>query len=259
MKRLSEAFSVILVITAVLMLSASPGYCRGHGGGGGGHGLGGGSGGHGFGGHGFGGGFGGRGFGRGFHGGHGFYGRHGFYGGRGYYGGGWGGWGGGGWGWPDYAGGYPYYWGGLDYAGYGGGYPYDYGYYSERDKYGNLNPQLPEMEAQKADRPTSEQKYNDSRETPVLRQTWVISGETTPAFDGSLRIVVHTASGKDECQKDSAAVTYLTGDTDTKKLCLRIGEPENFTYQGKSYSLKLSGIAAQANVYRYSISISSEG
>jgi len=237
MKRLSRVFSVVLGVVAVLTL-ASP--CYSHGGGGGGHS----SGGHAY------------------SGSRGYYGR-GYYGHRRWHPSWW--WGASGW--PYYASGYPYYWGNSDfggdpdfggYPGYGGSYPYDYGYYPGKDKYSKLNAQLSEIEAQKADRQTLEQKYNDSKEMLALKQTWVISGETTLAFDGNLRIVVHKASGKDECQKDSAAVSYLTSDTDIKKLCLRTGEPENFTYQGKNYSFNLSGIAAQASVYRYSISISSE-
>ncbi len=98
----------------------------------------------------------------------------------------------------------------------------------------------------------------DSEEMLILKPTWVSSGKTTLAFDGNLRIVLHQASDNDECQKNSAAVSYLTGDTDKKKLCLRTGKPEDFTYQGKNYLFNLSGIAAQAGVYRYCISISLE-
>ena len=126
------------------------------------------------------------------------------------------------------------------------------------DEYSKLNAQLSEIQALKADQQTSEQKNNSFEETVVLKPTWVSSGETTPAFDGNLRIVLNKASDKDECQKDSAAVSYLISDSDKKKLCLRTGKPENFTYQGKNYLFNLSGIAAQASVYRYYISISLE-
>ena len=257
MKRLFRVFSVVLGVVAVLML-AYP--CYSHRGGGGGHS----SGGHAY--------SGGRG-----HYGNGYFG-HGFYGNRlysrGYYGYGrsnpfsWGGLGdlgyGGGYpyygddGYYPYASDYPYY---PSYGGgypYYGGYPYDYGYYPGKDKYGKPNAQLSELEAQKAERQTSEQEYNDSKEMPVLKQTWVVSGKTALAFNGGVRIVTHKASDKDGCQKDSAAVSYLTSDTDIKKLCLKTGETENFTYQDKNYLFNLSGIAAQANEYRYSISISSE-
>ena len=74
---------------------------------------------------------------------------------------------------------------------------------------------------------------------PVLKPTWVNSGETTLAFDGNLRIVLYNPSDKDECQKDSAAVCYLISGTDKKKLCLRTGKPENFTYQGKELFVQL--------------------
>ena len=127
------------------------------------------------------------------------------------------------------------------------------------DEYGKLNAQLSEIEAQKVAQQTPPEQKNDSfEETVVLKPTWVSSGETTPAFDGNLRIVLYKASDKEECQKDSAAVSYLVSDSEKKKLCLRTGKPENFTYQGKNYLFNLSGIAAQASAYRYCISISLE-
>jgi hypothetical protein len=124
------------------------------------------------------------------------------------------------------------------------------------DEYSNLDAKLSEIEVLKADRQTLEQKSNGFKEMRVLKPTWVNSGETTTAFDGNLRIVLYKASDKDECQKDSAAVSYLISDTDKKKLCLRPGKPEDFAYQGKSYLFNLSGIVARASVYRYCISIS---
>ena len=126
------------------------------------------------------------------------------------------------------------------------------------DEYSKLDAQLSEIKAVKAERQTQEQESNESEEAPVLKPSWVGSGETTPAFDGNLRIVLYKASDKDECPKDATAVSYLTSDTDKKKLCLRTGKPENFTYQGKNYLFSLSGTAAQASVYRFCISISSE-
>ena len=126
------------------------------------------------------------------------------------------------------------------------------------DQYSKLDTKLSELEALNADRQTLEQKNNGFKEMLVLKPTWVSSGDTTLAFDGNLRIVLYKASDKDECQKDSAAVSYLTSDTGKEKLCLRIGKPENFTYQGQNYLFNLSGIAAQASVYRYYISISLE-
>jgi cell division protein FtsB len=105
---------------------------------------------------------------------------------------------------------------------------------------------------------TASESASDSKEILVLEPTWVSPGATTLAFDGNLRIVLQKASDKDECPKDSAAVSYLTGDTERKKLCLRTGRPEDFTYQGNNYLFNLSGIAAQAGVYRYCISISLE-
>ncbi len=125
-------------------------------------------------------------------------------------------------------------------------------------EYSKLDAQLSQMEAQKAERQTSEQKSNDVKEMLVLKPTWVTSGGTTLAFDGSLRIVIHKASDNDECPTNSAAVSYLTSDKEQKKLCLRTGMPENFTYQDKNYLFNLSGIAAEAGVYRYCISISLE-
>jgi hypothetical protein len=128
-----------------------------------------------------------------------------------------------------------------------------------KDEQSRLEAQLSAIETQKADQQTPEQKDNGFEEAPpVLKPTWVNSGDTTPAFDGNLRIVLYKASDKDECQKDSAAVSYLISGTDKKKLCLRTGKPQSFTYQGKNYLLNLSGIAAQAGVYRYCISISLE-
>ena len=126
------------------------------------------------------------------------------------------------------------------------------------DEQSRLEAKLSAIEAQNADQQTSEQKYNGFEEAPVLKPTLVNSGDTTPAFDGNLRIVLYKASDKDECQKDSAAVSYLISGTDKKKLCLRTGKPQSFKYQGKNYLLNLSGIAAQAGVYRYCISISLE-
>jgi len=126
------------------------------------------------------------------------------------------------------------------------------------DEYGKLHAKLSEIEALNADRQAQEQKHNGLEEMAVLKPTWVSSGETKPAFDGNVRIVLYKASDRDECQKDSAAVGYLISDTDKTKLCLRAGKPENFTYQGKNYLFNLSGIAEQASVYRYCISISLE-
>jgi hypothetical protein len=128
------------------------------------------------------------------------------------------------------------------------------------DEYGKLNARLSEMEASmKAEQQPPEQQENAPEEEPVLKPTWVSSGETTLAFDGNLRIVLYNPSDKDECQKGSSAVGYLISGTDKKKLCLRTGKPENFTYQGKNYLFNLSGTAAQASVYRYCISILVEG
>jgi cell division protein FtsB len=126
------------------------------------------------------------------------------------------------------------------------------------DEYSKQSAQLSEMEALKAGGQTLEQKSSGFEEMSVLKPTWVSSGETTPAFDGNLRIVLYKASDKDESRNDSAAVGYLISDTDKKKLCLRTGKPEDFSYQGKNYLFNLSGIAAQASVYRYCISISLE-
>ena len=124
------------------------------------------------------------------------------------------------------------------------------------DDYGKLEAQLSEIQAQKANQQTSDQKYNDVKEEMlVLKPTWVSSGQTTLAFDGSLRIVLY-GPDRDNCQKDSAAVTYLASDTDNSKLCLQTGRPENFTYQGKNYLFSLSGIVTTAGVSRYCISIS---
>lgn len=126
------------------------------------------------------------------------------------------------------------------------------------DESGKLEARLSEIEAQKTDQQASEQKDNAPLQMLVLKPTWVNSGETLPAFDGNLRIVLSKASDKDECPKDSAAVSYLTSDTGKTKLCLRVGKPEYFAYQGRDYSLNLSGIAGLAGVYRYCISISLE-
>lgn len=131
------------------------------------------------------------------------------------------------------------------------------------DQYNKLEPRYKDLEsrldaAEQKNMQTTSELAVDSTEMLVLKPTWVSSGETTLAFDGNLRIVLQEASDKGECQKDSAAVSYLTSDTDKLKLCLRAGRPENFAYQGKNYSLNLSGIAAQAGVYRYCIDISLE-
>jgi hypothetical protein len=122
------------------------------------------------------------------------------------------------------------------------------------DEYSKLETRYKDLES----RPDAAEQKNmqTTPEMLVLKPTWVSSGETALAFDGKLRIVLHKASDQDECQKDSAAVSYLTNDTEKKKLCLRTGKPENFTYQGKNYSFTLSGIVAHASVYRYCISIS---
>jgi len=131
------------------------------------------------------------------------------------------------------------------------------------DEYNKLEPRYKDLEsrldaAEQKNMQTTPELAADSTEMLVLKPTWVSSGETTLAIDGNLRIVLHEASDKDECPKDSATVSYLTSDTDKMKLCLRAGKPENFAYQGKNYSLNLSGIAAQAGVYRYCIDISLE-
>jgi hypothetical protein len=126
------------------------------------------------------------------------------------------------------------------------------------DQYNKLDAHLSKIEAQQADSQAPEQNQEVFEDTPVLNPKWVNSGETALAFDGNLSIVLNKASERDECQKGATAVTYLTGDAYNQKLCLRTGKPETFTYQGKNYSFNLSGIAAQASVYRYCISISSE-
>jgi hypothetical protein len=131
------------------------------------------------------------------------------------------------------------------------------------DDYSKLEARYKDLEsrldaAEQKNMQTASELPTDSAVMLVLKPTCVSSGETTLAFDGNLRIVLYKASDKDECPKDSAAVSYLTSGTDKKKLCLRTGKPENFTYQGKNYLFNLSGIGAQAGVYRYCISISLE-
>jgi hypothetical protein len=129
------------------------------------------------------------------------------------------------------------------------------------DEYSKLESQYKDLgsrldAAEHKNMQTASELTTDSEEMLVLKPTCVSSGKTTLAFDGNLRIVL--SSDRDGCPKDSAAVSYLTSDTDKMKLCLRTGKPENFTYQGKNYLFNLSGIAAQASVYRYCISISLE-
>lgn len=132
-----------------------------------------------------------------------------------------------------------------------------------QDEYSTLESRYKDIEsrlntAEQKNIQTASDPAADLKEAPVLKPTWVGSYQMTLAFDGSLRIILHKAADKDECPKDSATVGYLTSDTDKMKLCLRTGKPENFTYQGKGYLFTLSGIAAQAEVYRYCISISEE-
>jgi hypothetical protein len=131
------------------------------------------------------------------------------------------------------------------------------------DEYSKLEPRYKDLQsrldaAEQKNMQTASELTTDSKKMLVLKPTWVSSDETTLAFDANLHIVLHKALDKDECQKDSAAVGYLTSDTEKTKLCLQTGKPEVFTYQGKNYLFNLSGIATQASVYRYCISISLE-
>lgn len=103
---------------------------------------------------------------------------------------------------------------------------------------------------------TATKLSSGSEQMLVLKPTWVSSGQTTLAFNGNLRIIVNEASGKDECPENLGTVSYLISAEGKKKLCLRTGEPANFTYQGKQYSFNLSGIATTAGMFNYCISIS---
>lgn len=122
-----------------------------------------------------------------------------------------------------------------------------------------LDAKLSEIETLNADRQALEQKYNDFREMLahhlVLEPTWVGPGETTQAFDGNLLIVLYEPSDKDWCHKDSMAVSYLISGKEKKKLCLRIGRPENFTYQGKKYQFVLLKSEGNEGAVRYCIYI----
>ncbi|HYA41127.1 MAG TPA: hypothetical protein VEF34_07475 [Syntrophobacteraceae bacterium] len=132
-----------------------------------------------------------------------------------------------------------------------------------QDEYAKLETRYKDLESklnapEQKNMQTASESTVDLDEMLVLKPTCVSPGDTTLAFDGKLRILVHGASDKDECQKGSAAVSYLSSDTEKQKLCLRTGKPESFKYQDKNYLFTLSGIAAQGSVYRYCISISLE-
>jgi len=122
-----------------------------------------------------------------------------------------------------------------------------------------LDAKLSEIEDLNADRQALQEKYNDFKEmlapNLVLEPTWVNSGETALAFDGNLLIVLYQTSEKDKCQKDSVAVCYLIRGAEKKKLCLRTGKPEDFTYQYKTYLLNLLESKESEGVHRYCIYI----
>jgi septal ring factor EnvC (AmiA/AmiB activator) len=122
-----------------------------------------------------------------------------------------------------------------------------------------LDAKLSQMEDINADRQALQQKYHDYKKmlgpNLVLEPTWVSSGETIPAFDGSLLIVVYDVSEKDKCRRDSVAVGYLIRGADKKKLCLETGKPEDFKYQGKEYLFNLLEEKGSEETKRYCISI----
>jgi septal ring factor EnvC (AmiA/AmiB activator) len=127
---------------------------------------------------------------------------------------------------------------------------------------GELDAKLSEIEALNADRQVLELKYNGFKEmlAPhlVLEPTWVNSGETTPAFDGNLLLVLYEVSDTSKCHKDSAAFSYLISGKDKIKLCLRTGKPESFKYQGKKYLFNLLESKESKGAHRYCISILKE-
>ncbi len=102
-------------------------------------------------------------------------------------------------------------------------------------------------------------KYNDLKVmlAPhlVLGPTWVSSGKRTMVLDGNLAVVLHEASGNDNCPKDSAAFSYLISSTDKRRLCLRAGKPEGFKYQGKKYLFNLLESKRSEEAYNYCVSI----
>jgi len=106
-----------------------------------------------------------------------------------------------------------------------------------------------------------EQKYNSLKQILdshlVLEPTWVGSGKSVQALDGNLLVELGERL-EDECQKDSAAVGYLTSGTDKKRLCLSMGKPESFKYQGKKYLFTLLESKKSEGVDSYCISIVKE-
>jgi len=124
---------------------------------------------------------------------------------------------------------------------------------------GKLDAKLSEIESLNVDRQALQDKYDEFKEmlAPdlVLEPTWVSSGETTPAFDGALLIVLYGTSDKYKCQKGSVAVSYLIRGADKKKLCLSAGKPENFTYQGKTYLFNLLESKQSGETHRFCIYI----
>jgi hypothetical protein len=127
---------------------------------------------------------------------------------------------------------------------------------------GELDADASKIEALNADRQALEQKYIGFKDllasSLILEPTWVVSGETTLAFDGSLIIVLYEASDTSKCPKDSAAFSYLIRGTDKMQLCLRTGKPESFTYQGKKYLLTLLESKQSEGTHHYCISILKE-
>jgi len=126
----------------------------------------------------------------------------------------------------------------------------------------DLEAKLSKIEALNADLQALEQKYSAFKEMlapdMALEPTWVSPGETTQAFDGNLLIVLYETSEKDKCRKGSAAAGYLIHGTSKNKVCLRLGKPESFKYQGKNYGLNLLESKESEGAHRYCIYIMKE-
>jgi len=89
----------------------------------------------------------------------------------------------------------------------------------------------------------------------ALEPTWIKAGEVFTAFSGDFVMVVDEASDKSQCLEGSSAAVSLKSENEKKTLCVRMDQPESFTYKGKRYLLDLLGIRENGQTREYLVSI----
>jgi len=92
----------------------------------------------------------------------------------------------------------------------------------------------------------------------ALEPTWIKAGEVFTAFSGDFVIVFDEASDKSQCREGSTAAVSLKSENDKRTLCVRMDQPESFTYKGKKYFLDLLGVRENEQTREYLVSILKE-